>query len=560
MTAPPRSARTAEGPTWTRRASSVDAPLLVAAMPPEVPFGFLGRVAPPSEAIRIDLELHPIGHPEAMALLESTEAVARAELLGEPPGPGARTAELGLEADSAADVARAVAGRRQELYRVGLGWRASGASPAAADRGRRRLARRLASLGFRLRVPTFQARTAADPPSLAGGERRPPGYWHTLSTDGAAAFFPFVDESVLEPGGILVGLLLEDASPVVLDRYGHGSHSWGLFGATGSGKTFAAALWALRTRWAVPSLEIYVLDPLGEFGAWAELLGGTVVRAGGSAPLVGNPLAAGDGEGAAPADRAGVLLRALFPSLRDEESAALDGALGRLYAATGAPTFSELRAELLRGPGDPGRLPTLLEVFRTGSLRHLDRPAPAPARPDPVVFDLSGVPEAQRPFHLAYVLSGLVGRLRANDRPKLVVVDEAHLLTRTEGSADYLDRLVRQVRHFRTGLLVLSQSPDDFLTVPAGRSLLRNLRATAILRLPNVSPEVREFFDLTAAEADWLPRARLPKEAGYSEGLLRFGPSHLPLAVVASTAEYEFLRRGLEARPKPAPPPLERHA
>jgi hypothetical protein len=50
----------------------------------------------------------------------------------------------------------------------------------------------------------------------------------------------------------------------------------------------------------------------------------------------------------------------------------------------------------------------------------------------------------------------------------------------------------------------------------------------------------------------------LPKEAGYSEGLLRFGPSHLPLAVVASTPEYEFLRTAL--RPSGgARVPVERH-
>ena len=33
---------------------------------------------------------------------------------------------------------------------------------------------------------------------------------------------------------------------------------------------------------------------------------------------------------------------------------------------------------------------------------------------------------------------------------------------------------------------------------------------------------------LTPAEAAWLPRARLPKEAGYAEGLLRLGAAHLP--------------------------------
>jgi len=48
---------------------------------------------------------------------------------------------------------------------------------------------------------------------------------------------------------------------------------------------------------------------------------------------------------------------------------------------------------------------------------------------------------------------------------------------------------------------------------------------------------------LTEAEHEWLTRARMPAEAGYAEGLLVFGRWmwHLPIAVVASTPEYEFL-------------------
>jgi hypothetical protein len=46
---------------------------------------------------------------------------------------------------------------------------------------------------------------------------------------------------------------------------------------------------------------------------------------------------------------------------------------------------------------------------------------------------------------------------------------------------------------------------------------------------------------LKPKEREWLPRARLPKEAGYGEGLLVLSWMTLPIAVVASTPEYEFL-------------------
>jgi type IV secretory pathway VirB4 component len=166
-----------------------------------------------------------------------------------------------------------------------------------------------------------------------------------------------------------------------------------------------------------------------------------------------------------------------------------------------------------------------------------------------VAIDLSGVPDDQLPFHLTYVLDWAYGRLRTRPGPKLIVLDEAHLLARFDATLEFLDRLVRHMRHFDAGLLLLTQDPEDFLSRESGRSLLRNLYATAFLRLPEVSSAARAFFGLSAAEAEWLPKARLPKEAGYAESLWRIGEWHLPLAIVASTPEYEFLTRTLGAAP-----------
>jgi hypothetical protein len=133
-----------------------------------------------------------------------------------------------------------------------------------------------------------------------------------------------------------------------------------------------------------------------------------------------------------------------------------------------------------------------------------------------------------------------------------VVVDETHLLTRDGRTAEFLERMVRLVRHYQTGLVLASQNPDDFLSTDSGRALARNLRATTFLRVASVSDAARAFFQLTSEEAEWLPRARLPREAGYSEGLVRAGPSHFPIAVIASTPEYEFLVSSLAEPTTPA--------
>jgi conjugal transfer ATP-binding protein TraC len=539
-----------ESATWTCVGRRYYAPLLVAQFPPELPFGFVGRVLPTTEPVDLTVEAYPIASHQALALLHGARAVASAELAA---GTGGETTpELEVERAAAEEFGRAVARRTQELWKVGICWVATGSSRPRVEAVRMRLAERLGGLGFRTRVPRYETGAALTPPGLDGSEERPSGYWQTLPTDGVATLFPFADESVVEPRGVLVGLSLGDASPVFLDRWRHSSHSWAVFGTTGSGKTFAAGLLLMRTRWMRPDTSIVILDPLGEFGAFVRSLGGAVldVAKGGAGRL--NPLdpATTGGDRREKAGRVGTMLRALFPSLTDEESSVLDAAVSRLYdRGPDVPTLEDLAQEIGHDPHGLGRPATLLEVFRSGSLRAANGPTTVATDAPVLSVDFRGVPEDQLPFHLSYVLDWAYGRMRDRPGPKLLVVDEAHLLLRHGATAEFLDRVVRHVRHFTGGLLLLSQSPEDFLRSESGESVLRNLYATGFLRLPEVSENARRFFGLTASEAEWLPKARLPREVGYSESLWRVGALHLPLAIIASTPEYEFLTDALGTAP-----------
>ena len=551
MTEPHDPPAASEGPGWKRVGHRYTCPLLVRQFPAEVPFGFLGKVAPASTSVDVVVEAERIPIGRALDIVHGARAVAEAEL--EHGEAGSATPELEVERRSADELGRAVASRTQELWRVGLRWVAIGPSRPRAERERQRLAERLAALGFRTRVPRYEVAEALAPPAQGPRVARPSGYWQTLTTDGLGSLYPFGDEAVLEPGGVLVGLSLSDASPVFLDRWAHASHSWGLFGTTGAGKSFAAALTVLRSRWVLPETELIVLDPLGEYSGLVRQLGGTVVRLRDSAAGRLNPLdpATTAGDRQEKAGRVVTMLRALWPSLKDEEGATLDAAVSRLYGREGGePTFSELAEELDRGGAAAGRLPALLEVFRSGSLRGVDGPTTLRVDAPTVSFDLRGLPDEQLPFHLAYILDWTYHRLGSRRGPKLVLLDEAHLLARHEGTTEFLDRTVRHLRHYRAGLLLITQNPDDFLATGGGRSLLRNLSAWAFLRLQEVSEGCRAFFGLTAAEAEWLTRARLPSDAGYAESLWRVGAWHLPLAIVASTPEYELLHAALRSEPE----------
>ncbi len=552
MSASPTS--TEEGATWLRAGTRYRAPLLVRQFPSEVPFGFLSRVIPTTEPLEMTVEAHRIPPRAALEMIHGARAVAETELAD--GHADASAPELEAERATAEELGRAIARRTQELWRVGVRWVATGSTSPRAEGARARLAERLGAMGFRVRVPRFEVAATLAPADLTPAAPRPSGYWQTLPTDGLAALYPFGDESIVEPRGVLLGLGLADASPVFLDRWSHASYSWGLFGTTGSGKSFAAALTLLRSRWMRPELDAVVLDPLGEFAGLVRRLGGDVLSLadgtrGRLNPL--DPLTTG-GDRREKAARVGAMLRALFPSLRDEEAATLDAAVTGLFdAGPQTPTLEDLARRLAGDPTAPERLRALFEVFRTGSLRDLNGPTTLASSARLVAVDFRGVAVDQLPFHLTYVLDWALGRMRDRPGPKLLIVDEAHLLARVPATAEFLDRVVRQVRHFEAGVLVLSQSPDDFLTGPSGKAMLRNLYAVGLLRLPEVSAEARSFFGLTAAEAEWLPKARLPRDHGYSESLWRIGELHLPLALIASTPEYLLLTDVLSATGPPVP-------
>jgi hypothetical protein len=549
-TAPRGSTETA---TWLRIGRRYRAPLLIRQFPAELPFGFLGRVLPTTEPVEFTAEVHRIPAARALEILHGARAVAETELAS--GGNPRETSELEVERETAEQFGRAVARRTQDLWKVGLRFVALAPSRPRSESVRTRLSERLVGLGFRTRVPRYEVRSALEPPGLLGTESRPTGYWHTLPTDGVAALFPFTDESIVEPGGVLVGLALSDASPVFLNRWKHASYSWGLFGTTGAGKSFAAALVMLRTLWLRPTVEITILDPLGEFTEFARALGGSVIRVADGVGGRLNPLdpVTTGGDRREKAGRVGGMLRALFPTLGDTESAALDTAVTRLFEqGPEVPTFDDLlRGIAGEGPG-ADRLAALLDVFHSGSLRGVNGPTTVGLGAGPTVVDFRGVADEHMPFHLSYVLDWAYGRLRTHSGPKLLLVDEAHLLARHPATAEFLDRVIRHIRHFDGGVLVVSQTPEDFLAHPQGRAVLGNLYATAFLRLPDISPQAREFFGLTTAEAEWLPKARLPRDAGYSESLWRIGELHLPLAVIASTPEYEFLLSTLGRPAEPA--------
>ena len=525
------------GPSWS-------SPLLVRRFPRAVDVPALAPVGATKARVRTLLRLQVDAPGSAVSRVREDRAHVDAEISSLRSEADPRYAVLRQEEEGLERLERELVARRTRLWNVLLSFEGFGPSERQATAESDRLRSELAERGFRFHPSSFQARVLAEAAEVGGAART--DLFHALPEEGVAALLPLWEDRLEEPGGALVGLHSFQGTPFFMDRFRHPSHSSAIFGETGSGKSYASALGWIRSRWFRPDLSVFVLDPLGGLAHVVEALGGSVLRVG-AGELELNPLdpATTGGDVRAKAVQVGVMFRALFPSLSDEEVALLDTTLSRIYAETRSepPLLRELFARLSALFPPPRRLLTLLERATLGSLRGLDRPSSLDCSARLLGFDLSRVTPEELPFFLTLLLDLVYGEVRRRPGPKLIVLDEAHYLARAPSTAAFLDHLVRHVRHFQGGLELLSQDPADFLRDEGGRAVLRNMDSVTLLRLKDGGQSLQELLGLREEELDFLRSAALPSSVGYSGGLLRTGPLHLPLAIVSSDEEDKLLRR-----------------
>jgi hypothetical protein len=88
-----------------------------------------------------------------------------------------------------------------------------------------------------------------------------------------AATFPFVEPSLVMPGGVLVGTHLVTNTPVIIDRFALSGYNWLITGKIGSGKSYLAKLLMWRRIMIDADTEVLMIDPVGGFTDLTEAFG-----------------------------------------------------------------------------------------------------------------------------------------------------------------------------------------------------------------------------------------------------------------------------------------------
>jgi DNA helicase HerA-like ATPase len=398
--------------------------------------------------------------------------------------------------------------------------------------------------------------------------------------------YPFILSGLEDRGdrAVVVGYNQLNGIPVLLDVFRQPNPHILVLGSSGSGKSFLVKKLLLCE--AVQDVDIYVVDPHGEYGGLVEKMGGRVIRlapgSGSSLNLFDIGCDTYDGRKAAAKAFFNIVRGCMDGELSGSSAGIVDRMVDAAYRKAGifaddpstwaraAPTFSDMHAALNQYASESSQeswkrasaeaLLSALAPFVSGDLRYLDQATNVSA-PDRGIasYDISGAGALRpqdRALSLFIVFDHIYSRLGppGGNRRRMIVVDEAWSVF--ENNQDYLGPVVRCGRKRNLSVVMLDQNVEDLLAPdasgrPRGHVVLNNTSTKFILRqeAPALSL-VAEKFALTGSQQAFV------RGAGTGDVLMLTPTIKLPLYVLASDEEKALLSTSPEepANPRVAGP------
>ena len=540
--------------------------------PSSLPVGFLNGFIRPDLPVTIGIYLNRYHDDYSLALLQRNLTVLKGELyyyqqLGAVNSE--KYARIMREVSLSEELRDMIVAKQTHLYDTTFVVGLRGENYQKFKENRKRIEIMFKGLNFRLFKGIYRIWHIFRA-TLPLAKREIPYYnpMH-LHTDSAVAFFPFTSGvfSTFGPNAILFGFNEVNETPIFVDRFLYPSYNMMVFGQTGSGKSFFTKLTMVRSRIANPKVMIYVIDPLGEYGELMEAMGGLNVdlwNPDSEGPIL-NPLDRAMGENDHERVKNLISLFTTVFEMSREEKVFLDSVLHRLYRANPEEEvvlgdliekMEESIAVIRKTEGERAgmryeKLLNAMQIFDSGSLSFLNRPSTVDIEGYKYVnFNLKNVPEDYKPFFMFFILNYVYTKIkdeRYKDIPKLIYVDEAHVVWKFPECAERLDWMFRHARHMHAGMTLITQSVNDGFINEHTRAMLENTYIHLLLHHDMLTDEAIEFYRFTNEQESQIRGAQgAGKEGsrGYSNGLLVVGPMRFPIKILAAEEEKRFMITG----------------
>ena len=381
-----------------------------------------------------------------------------------------------------------------------------------------------------------------------------------MNTGAISTSFPFTSADLTQEKGILYGINMHNNGLVIFDRFSLENANMVVFAKSGAGKSFTVKLEALRS--LMVGTEILIIDPENEYQKLADAVGGAYIRLSLNSDARINPFdlpKVVDAEDANDALRSNLItLHGLFrlmlggavngAGLTPTEEADLDQALIDTYARAGItndplthtappPTIINLYDTLLHMGGTGPGLAQRLRKYTTGTFAGIfSQQSNIDINNQMVVFNIRDLEDELRPVAMYIVLNHIWKITRADQRRRLLIVDEAWQLMKYEDSANFLFSLAKRARKYYLGLTTITQDVEDFMSSKMGRAIVTNSSMQLLLKQSASAVDVlSDVFKLTNEE-----RKRL-SNFPVGQGLFFAGQNHVHVQIVASDTEEDLI-------------------
>ena len=375
-----------------------------------------------------------------------------------------------------------------------------------------------------------------------------------LNSSPLSSLFPFISFDLTSDRGILYGINRHNSGLVLFDRFSLENYNSVTFAKAGSGKSYATKLEILRT--LMFDTEVIVIDPEREYEYMAEAVGGRYFNISLTSEHHINPFDIPPvREDESPADvlRSHIinlvgLFRIMLGGLTPEEDSIMDSAISETYAlkditietiGTGElqpPLLSDLELVLAGMEGGASLAQRMLKYTQGTWAGFINRPTNIDINKKFIVFSVRDMEDELKPVAMHIVMNYIWGAVRRNLRKRLLVIDEAWWMMKSEDTASFLFGLAKRGRKYFLGLATITQDVEDFMKSPYGLPIITNSSIQILLKQsPAAIDAVQKTFNLTDEEKFLL------LESGVGEGIFFAGLKHAAIKIIASYTEDQII-------------------
>lgn len=374
-----------------------------------------------------------------------------------------------------------------------------------------------------------------------------------LDSEPISSMFPFVSFDLTSEEGILYGVNRHNSSLVIFDRFSLENYNSIIFAKSGAGKSYATKLEIIRT--LMFDTDVIVIDPEREYEYLAEAIGGRYFNISLSSDNHINPFdlpiprvdeSPGDVLRSNIINLVG-LFRIMLGGLSPEEDSIIDRAITETYslkditadsdfATIEPPLLSDFEMVLGGMEGTESILQRLTKYTHGSWSSFINQPTNVDINKKFVVFSVRDMEDDLKPAAMYIVTHFIWNAVRKELKKRLLVVDEAWWMMKSDDTASFLYSIAKRGRKYYLGLCTITQDVGDFMKSPYGVPIVTNSSIQLLLKQsPSTMDVLQKTFNLTDEEKFLL------LESGVGEGIFFAGLKHVAIKIIASYTEDQII-------------------